>query len=110
MWWSTTVTKEPSLSLESTLADWYDRNAAGEDDHYTQPGNLFRQVLTETDRQHLIHNIVLSMQGITGPQRGAIISRQLCHFCRADMQLGMGVAAGLGLDIARLLPSAGSRV
>jgi catalase len=101
--------REPALALESTVADWYDRNAPGEDDHYTQPGNLFRHVLTDTDRQHLIHNIVVSMQGIAGPRRDAIISRQLCHFCRADLQLGMGVAAGLGLDVAGLLPTAGGR-
>ena len=44
-----------------------------------------------------------------GPKRDAIIYRQLCHFCRADIQLGMGVAAGLGIDIGGLLPSAGVR-
>jgi len=97
--------KEPPLALEATVADWYDRNAPGEDDHYTQPGTLFRQVMTETHRQHLIHNIVASMQGITGPQRDAIIARQLCHFCRADIELGMYVAAGLGVDIDQLLPT-----
>jgi catalase len=101
--------KEPPLALESTVADWYDRNAPGEDDHYTQPGNLFRHVLTDVDRQHLIHNIVASMQGIAGPKRDEIIYRQLCHLCRADMQLGMGVAAGLGIDVAGLLPTAGVR-
>jgi len=52
---------------------------------------------------------VVSMQGIIGPKRDAIIYRQLCHFCRADIQLGMGVAAGLGIDIGGLLPSAGVR-
>ena len=34
--------KEPGLALDATVADWYDRNAPGDDDHYTQPGNLFR--------------------------------------------------------------------
>src|SRR6266542_3877634 len=96
--------KEPPLSLDATVADWYDRNAPGDDDHYTQPGNLFRHVLTDTERQHLIHNIVASMQGITGPKADEIIARQLCHFCRADIQLGMGVAAGLGVEIEKLLP------
>ncbi len=98
--------KEPALALDATVADWYDRNAPGDDDHYTQPGNLFRQVLTETERQHLIDNTVTSMQGITGPQRDAIIARQLCHFCRADIHLGLGVATGLGLEIDKLLPQA----
>jgi len=64
-------------------------------------------VMTDTDRQHLIHNIVASMQGITGPRRDEIVARQLCHFCRADVQLGMEVAAGLGVDIVHLMPAAG---
>ena len=96
---------EPPLSLEAPVADWYDRNAPGEDDHYTQPGTLFRHVLTDTERQHLVHNIVASMQGITGPTRDTIIVRQLCHFCRADLELGMGVADGLGMEIDHLLPT-----
>jgi catalase len=61
-------------------------------------------VLTDTERQHLIDNTVASMQGITGPKRDAIMARQLCHFCRADIHLGLGVATGLGLEIDRLLP------
>lgn len=101
--------KEPPMVLESTLADWYERNAPGEDDHYTQPGALFRRVMSADDRQHLIHNIVAAMQGITGPKRDQIIGRQLCHFFRADVQLGMGVAAGLGIDAEQLLPKDGVR-
>jgi catalase len=99
--------KEPAFSMESTLTNWYDRNTLGEDDHYTQPGNLFRHLMTDADRQHLIHNIVISMQGIASPKRDEIVARQLCHFCRADIQLGLGVAAGLRIDIASLLPTAG---
>jgi catalase len=96
--------KEPPMALASTLADWYDRNAPGEDDHYTQPGNLFRHAMRDDDRRHLIDNIVGSMQGITGPKRDAIIARQLCHFFRADVQLGLGVAQGLGVDVEQWLP------
>jgi catalase len=96
--------KEPAMPLESTLADWYERNAPGEDDHYSQPGNLFRHVMGDDDRRHLIHNIVAAMQGITGPKRDQIIGRQLCHLFRADVQLGMRVAAGLGIDAEQLLP------
>jgi catalase len=95
--------KEPPMALESTLADWYKRNAPGEDDHYTQPGNLFGHVMSNDDRRHLIQNIVASMQGITGPKRDEIVIRQLCHFFRADMPLGMGVAQGLGVDVEQWL-------
>jgi catalase len=34
--------KEPPMELENTLADWFDRNGANDNDHYTQPGDLFR--------------------------------------------------------------------
>jgi catalase len=96
--------KEPPMALESTLADWYERNAPGEDDHYTQPGNLFRRVMSDDDRRHLVHNIVASMQGVSGLKRDEIIIRQLCHFFRADVSLGMGVAQGLGVDVGQWLP------
>jgi catalase len=95
--------KELPMPLASTVADWYERNAPGEDDHYTQPGDLFRQVMSDDDRQHLIHNIVAAMQGISGPKRDEIVMRQLCHFFRADVQLGMGVAQGLGVDVEQHL-------
>ena len=45
------------------------------------------------------------MQGITGPKRHTILMRQLCHFCRADIALGMSVATGLGIAIDHLLPT-----
>jgi catalase len=45
-------------------------------------------------------NIVGAMQGIDGPKRAEIINRQLCHFFRADIGLGLGVAQGLGVDVS----------
>ena len=91
--------KEQGLKLDSALADWYDRNAPGEDDHYTQPGWLYRKVMTEPDRKNLVTNIVGAMGGIAGPKRDLIINRQLCHFFRADVELGSRVAQGLGVTI-----------
>lgn len=44
-------------------------------------------------------NIVNSMKDINGPLRDLIINRQICHFFRADMQLGLVVAKGLAVDI-----------
>lgn len=96
--------KEPAQPLDVAVADWYDRNAPGEDDHFTQPGILFSQVLTAEERQRTINNIVGAMSGITGPKREAIILRQLCHFFRANEELGAGVAKGLGIDISKLNP------
>lgn len=91
--------KEPPMNLESTVADWYDRNGEGDNDHYTQPGLLYTKAMNDTDRKNLISNIVGAMSGISGPKRDEIINRQLCHFFRANPELGMGVAQGLGVEI-----------
>jgi len=45
--------KEPSWDLGTGVADWYDRNAEGENDHYTQPGNLYR-LMDEQAKHDLI--------------------------------------------------------
>lgn len=85
------------VELDSNVGGWSDRNREGENDHYSQPGIFYRNVLNEQDKKNLVHNIVGAMSGITGPKRDEIINRQLCHFFRADIGLGMAVAAGLGV-------------
>ncbi|KGO92488.1 catalase [Flavobacterium subsaxonicum] len=90
--------KEPALELDSLTADWYDRNGPGENDHYSQPGNLFK-LMDEQAKQNTISNIVGAMSGIAGPKRDEIINRQLCHWFRADINLGLGVAKGLNIQI-----------
>jgi len=90
--------KQPAMQLESNIADWFDRNQ-NDDDHFTQPGMLYRDAINEQDRKNLVSNIVSSMNGICGEKKDEIINRQLCHFFRADPQLGMEVAKGLGVTI-----------
>ena len=88
-----------AMQLESNVADWYDRNGAGDNDHYTQPGILFKKSMSDTDRKNTVSNIVSSMKDITGEKKNDIINRQLCHFFRTDVGLGMAVAQGLGISI-----------
>lgn len=90
---------EPPMELDSNIADWYSRNAEGENDHYTQPGIFYRETLSAQDKKNLINNIVGAMSGIAGPKRADIINRQLCHFFRADIGLGMSIAQGLGVTV-----------
>jgi catalase len=97
--------KEPAYTVDSNVVDWYDRNAEGENDHYTQPGIFYRQVLSDQDKKALVSNIVGSMSGISGPKRSEIINRQLCHFFRADIGLGMAIAQGLGIALDTLMPA-----
>lgn len=90
--------KEPSMQLDSNTADWFDRNE-NDNDHFSQPGALYRNAMNDQDRKNLVSNIVSSMKGITGEKKGEITNRQLCHFFRADIQLGMEIAKGLGITI-----------
>ncbi|MCO4292838.1 hypothetical protein NF867_08200 [Solitalea sp. MAHUQ-68] len=53
--------------LDSAIADWYDRNAPDDDDHYTQPGNLFRLISDEA-KKNAIRNITGAISGIEGLQ------------------------------------------
>jgi catalase len=39
------------------------------------------------------------MRGIVGEKKDEIVNRQLCHFFRADIQLGMSIATALGITI-----------
>jgi len=94
--------KEPALELDSDVAYWYDRNEKGagnDDDHYTQPGLLYRKAMNDADRDNLVNNIIGAMSGIEGEKKDEIINRQLCHFFRADVELGMRIAKGLGVTV-----------
>lgn len=86
--------KSPAMTLDSLTADTYDRNE-NDDDHYTQPGLLFRQVMTDAERQSTINNLVASMSGIGTDKRDEIIERQLKHFHKVDKELAVKVAEGL---------------
>lgn len=90
--------KQAAMPLDSAVADWYDRNGLGDDDFYTQPGILFKKVMTDEERKNTVTNIVTSMMGITGEKRLEIINRQLFHFFAMDKRLGMAVAQGLGIN------------
>jgi catalase len=88
--------KEAAMALESEMADTYDRNK-NDDDHYTQPGVLFRKVMTEAERENTIHNLIGALKGVKGPQKKEILMRQLNHFHKADKELSGKLAKGLGI-------------
>ena len=56
-------------------------------------------MLSPEDKKHLVGNVVGAMSGISGPKRADIINRQLCHFFRADIGLGMSIAQALGVNV-----------
>lgn len=80
------IYKEASMKLDSTIADTYNRNE-NDDDYFTQPGTLFRKVMTDQEKQNTIKNLVGAMSGITGPKRKEIILRQLDTFIKPTRNL-----------------------
>ena len=92
--------KEPSQKLDSNTADTFNRNE-NDDDHYTQPGNLFRKVMTDEEKANTISNIVEEMSGIDGEKREEIIQRQLEHFYKADNEMALSIAKGLNFDFKK---------
>ena len=88
--------REPPLKLSCAVVDRFD--ASEGNDTHRQAGDLFR-LQTPEAQERLISNIVGSMQSV--PYE--IQMRQLCHFFRADMNYGMGVAKGLGIDVSAMM-------
>jgi catalase len=68
-----------------------------DDNDFVQPGNLYRHVLSATEREHLVSNIVTHMSQGVEPfiQERAVKS----YWSLVDPELGARVAKGLGLEI-----------
>ncbi|MDQ8142864.1 catalase [Chryseobacterium sp. CFS15] len=90
--------KNFEYELDSNHVANFNRNE-NDDDHYTQPGLLYTKAMNQQDRENLVKNIIDHMRGIDGPKKDEIINRQLCHFFRANIELGMKVASGLSVNI-----------
>ena len=68
------------------------------DDDFVQAGNLYRNVMTDQDRDHLIGNIVTHLRNA----QKRIQRRQTALFYKADEDYGTRVANGLELDLAEV--------
>lgn len=72
-------------------------------DDFVQAGNLYRNVMTDQDRENLVGNIV---DHLSGAQK-RIQLRQTAIFYKADPDYGRRVAEGLGLDLKEVERLAG---
>jgi catalase len=91
----------PEADPEPFAADTY--HVAGEvvrnaytlhkdDDDFGQPGTLYRDVMTETDREHLVENIVDHVSAGVTPR---IMPRVIDYWTNVDAQLGARIAGAL---------------
>jgi catalase len=75
----------------------YDRHA--EDDDFVQAGTLVRQVMSDSDREHLATNIVgHASDHVTSEVQRRVVA----YWLSVDTDLGQRVAAGLGVDTTKL--------
>jgi len=89
---SSVAEAEPPLPLEGDARHWDHRL---DDDHWEQPGNLFR-LMTPQQREVLFANTARSMRG-TSPE---IQRRHVANCSKADPAYGAGVARALGLSVS----------
>jgi catalase len=74
-----------------------------DDNDFVQAGNLYRDVMSETDREHLVNNIVTHMsQGVERFIQERAVST---YWYQVDPDLGARVAKGLSLQITSELPT-----
>jgi catalase len=69
----------------------YEKHA--EDDDFGQPGTLYREVMSDTDREHLVTNIVGHASDEVSDEMQL---RVIAYWANVDPELGARVAAGLG--------------
>jgi catalase len=84
-------TGEPPFEV-SGMADRHEYSHPNDD--FVQAGDLYRKVMTNEDRDHLIDNIV---SHLCGAQK-RIQLRQTAIFYKADSEYGQRVADGLALS------------
>ena len=72
-------------------------------DDFVQAGTLYKKVMTDTDRDHLVGNIVDHLGGA----RKRIQYRQCAIFYKAEQEYGRRVAQGLKLELKEVARLAG---
>ncbi|MDC3417109.1 catalase [Aquibacillus salsiterrae] len=77
------------------VAGFADSAGYDQDDHYTQPRDLFR-LMSDDERTRLIQNFVDHLSGVDYEE---IKLRQIGLFYKVDPELGTRIAEGLGLEV-----------
>ena len=62
---------------------------------FSQPGTLFRKVMSDQDKRNTIGNLVAHMSGVDRKRRD-IMERAIKNFYKADPEFGEGIAKGMG--------------
>jgi catalase len=84
----------PTWWTEAGELGRYDQDRHADDDDFVQPRALYRDVMDDADREHLVTNIVAhASDGVSGPIQKRVVE----YWTNVDPELGARVAGGLGL-------------
>jgi catalase len=83
----------PSWWVEAAEIGRYAYEKHRDDDDFIQPGTLVRDVMSATDREHLVTNIVAHASAGVTPE---VQARVIEYWTKVDADLGARVATGLG--------------
>jgi catalase len=85
--------EQPAWWVEAAELGRYAYERHAEDDDFIQPGTLYRDVMSEVDRNHLAGNIVAHVSdGVSADVKRRVID----YWTNVDAGLGERLAAGLG--------------
>jgi catalase len=92
-------TESPTWLVEAGELGRYAYTKHRGDDDFVQPRALYRDVMDDTDRAHLVTNIVAHAgDGVSAPMQQRVVD----YWTKVDADLGASVAAGLGLTPRRV--------
>src|SRR3954454_7983158 len=87
----------PAWWVEGGEIGRYEYEPRADDDDFVQPRALYRDVMDDTDRDHLVANIVAHASDGVSPE---LQRRVVDYWTNVDLGLGARVADGLGLGAA----------
>jgi catalase len=84
-----------SWSVEGAEIGRYANAKHASDDDFSQPGTLYREVMSDLDRDHLVDNIVgHASDEVASETRERVVA----YWSAVDAGLGARVASGLGVN------------
>jgi catalase len=93
--------RDPSWFVESAEIMRTAYEAHAEDNDFIQPGTLYREVMTPTDRDHLASNIVWHLsQGVERFIQERAVNE---YWANVDLDLGARIARELGMSVPPII-------
>jgi catalase len=89
------ASEPPTWWVEAGELGRYEYDSHADDDDFVQPGALYRDVMSDSDREHLATNIIAhASDAVSAPVQARVVE----YWSSVDPTLGARVASGLHVD------------